>query len=426
MIIRVNLASDGSQATTHDWGGSMSADGRYVSFTSAANNLVPGDTNRLPVKDYGSPDANFHAGPPGPAPDVFVLDRETGVLERVSVAGDGSQGNNESGGGGLSADGHWVLFQSGATNLVEGDTNGVMDAFVHDRLTGATERVSVATGGGQGNGGSSPFGISADGRYVFFHSYADNLVPGDTNEVIDIFVRDRERGITERISLGAEGEQGNGVSIAGMVTSDGRFVVFQSAADNLVPRDTNKVDDVFVRDRLEGTTERVSVNSKGAGGNHASYGGAISADGRFVVFDSDASNLVSGDTSSLRRDVFLFDRQTRAITRLSVGPKGNEANNSSGSSDISADGRYVAFQSYASNLVPGDTNRKKDVFVLDRKTGLVRRVSLSADGEQQNGESMGLTISADGAWVAFMSLASNLVPGDTNEIDDLFVTRAVR
>jgi Tol biopolymer transport system component len=427
VIAKVSMPLGGGEADGRSEGCSISADGRYVVFDSQADNLVPGDTNLVtrPGPDTGDP--NWTEPPiTYNATDVFVFDRQTGSLERVSVAGDGTQGDNSSGGGGISADGRYVVFVSEADNLVAGDTNKAPDAFVHDRQTGATERVSLAGDGSQGNGASYPRGISPDGRYVLFVSDADNLVPRDTNGVQDVFLRDRQAGTTERVSVGSGGEQADQDSYGCAMTPDARFVVFDSRATDLIPGDTNKASDIFARDRLKGITERVSLSKSGAQGNQSSYGGSISADGRYVCFDSDASNLVPGDTSSLRRDVFVYDRQTRTIKRVSVSPAGKEGANSSGSSYLSADGRYVVFRSYASNLVPGDTSRKDDIFVRDLKTGTTRRVSLSAEGEQQNTEGTGGTISADGRWVVFVSRAGNLVPGDTNEMEDVFVTKADR
>ena len=427
IIARVSIPLGGGEPDGRSEGCSISADGRYVVFSSQADNLVPGDTNLVtrPGPDTGDP--NWTEPPiTYNATDVFVFDRQTGSLERVSVAGDGTQGDDSSGGVGISTDGRYVVFVSEADNLVAGDTNKASDAFVHDRQTGATERVGLAGDGSQGNGASYPRGISPDGRYVLFGSDASNLVPGDTNGVQDVFLRDRQAGTTERVNLGSGGEQTDQDSYGCAMTPDARFVVFDSRANNLVPGDTNKASDIFVRDRLKGITERVSVSKSGAQGNQSSYGGSISADGRYVCFDSDASNLVPGDTSSLRRDVFVYDGQTRTIKRVSVSPAGKEGANSSGSSCLSADGRYVVFRSYASNLVSGDTNRKDDIFVRDLKTGTTRRVSLSAQGEQQDTEGIGGTISADGRWVVFVSRAGNLVPGDTNEMEDIFVTKADR
>jgi Tol biopolymer transport system component len=360
-----------------------------------------------------------------------------GTTERVSVDSSGNQGNGPSGGFGIrglaiSADGRYVAFRSDATNLVPGDTNGVEDVFVHDRQTGVTERVSVDSSGKEGNSHSVAPAISGDGRYVAFLSGASNLVPGDTNGHEDVFVHDRQTEVTERVSVDSSGKEGKGWSRNPAISADGRYVAFESEASNLVPGDTNGDPDVFVHDRQAGVTERVSVDSSGNQGMGWSFHPAISADGRYVAFDSWAGNLVPGDTNG-RGDVFVHDRQTGITERVSVDSSGNEGNRNSWDPAISADGRYVAFASDASNLVPGDTNNFcdfnqdgnlencPDVFVHDRQTGVTERVSVDSSANEGNGWSGNPAISADGRYTAFDSRADNLVPGDTNNWSDVFV-----
>ena len=338
---RASVASDGAQGNSDSYYPSISADGRYVAFQSDASNLVSGDTN-------GSP-------------DVFVHDRQSGQTKRVSVASDGTQGSGSY--PSISADGRYVAFMSAASNLVSGDTC-CSDIFVHDRQSGQTTRVSVASDGTQGNSGSEYPSISADGRYVAFRSYASNLVSGDTNGAVDIFVHDRQSGQTERVSVASDGVQGNDYSSYLSISADGRYVAFRSSASNLVSGDTNGYWDIFVHDRQSGGTTRVSLASDGAQGNYGSSYPSISADGRYVAFMSAASNLVSGDTCC--SDIFVHDRQSGQTTRVSVASDGAQGNNHSWYPSISADGRYVAFHSYASNLVSGDTNSAPDVFVHDR------------------------------------------------------------
>jgi hypothetical protein len=347
----------------------------------------------------------------------------SGTTERVSVATDSTQGNNSSEGQSISTDGRFVAFDSTASNLVSGDTNNSKDVFVHDRQNGTTERVSVASDGTQGNGYSSLPSISADGRLVAFGSYASNLVSGDTNANWDVFVHDRQTGTNELVSVASNGIQGNNGSEAPSITADGRFVAFISDASNLVSGDTNNATDVFVHDRQTGTTERVSVGSNGTQGNNSISGFAsISADERFIAFVSYASNLVSGDTNNTS-DVFVHDRQTGITERVSVASDGTQGNSFCVISSISADGRFVAFESNASNLVSGDTNNTFDVFVHDHQSGITERVSISSDGTQGNNDSGTTTasISADGRFVALDSTASNLVSGDTNNASDVFV-----
>ena len=357
--------------------------------------------------------------------DVFVHDRLTGIIERVSVDSLGAEANSNSIGFSISSNGRVVAFQSGASNLVAGDTNGASDVFVHDRLTGLTERVSVDSSGVEGNGPSGNFGaqISADGQVVLFQSDASNLVAGDTNRFTDVFVHDRVSGLTERVSLdsmGAEGDALSRVSWTPSLSADGQIVAFDSYATNLVSGDTNGQIDAFVRDRSTGITERVSVDSFGA---EADLGGgwpSISADGQVVAFSSSATNLISGDSNSLN-DVFVHDRLTGLTERVSVDSSGVQANGDSVGPSISGDGQFVAFYSNATNLVVGDTNGFQDVFVHDRSTGLTDLVSVDSLGADGNNGSNSPALSEDGRIAAFESAADNFVAGDTNGKIDIFV-----
>src|SRR5216117_3024843 len=325
------------------------------------------------------------------------------TTERVSVASGGTEGNGASLSSALSADGRFVAFDSTATDLVAADTNGVSDVFVHDRQTGATERVSVASGGAQGNGSSGLIGfafppaLSADGRFVAFVSSATNLVAGDTNGATDVIVHDRQTGMTERVSVASDGTQANNASSYPVLSADGRFVAFDSAATDLVAGDTNGVSDVFVHDRQTGTTERVSVASGGAQGNGNSGGffavPALSAAGRFVAFQSAATNLVAGDTNGTT-DVFVHDRQTGATERMSVASGGVQGNGFSAGPALSADGRFVAFRSAGTNLVAGDTKGGTAVFVHDRQTGTTERVSGANVGAQEKNAGAGPVLPA--------------------------------
>ena len=355
--------------------------------------------------------------------DIFVHDRTTGTTERVSLDSAGGQADGDSYYPSISADGRCTVFWSYATNLVPGDTNGFVDVFVHDRLSGATERVNVSSTEAQANQDSgSSFAISADGRWVAFDSFANNLIFSDTNGRTDAFVRDRVTGVTERVSVASSGVQGNGDSYPTSLSAEGRYVAFWSQADNLVPGDTNKVADVFVRDRQNDTTERVSVDSTGAQSNGFSSIASITADGRYVAFDSEASNLVPGDTNA-RVDVFVHDRLTGATERVSLSSSGAQGDEHSYIPCISADGRFVVLFSLATNLVPADTNDTGDVFLHDRQTGTTERVSVATNGAQGNSLSSGSTtsVSVDGRFVTFDSAAPNLVPGDTNALLDVFV-----
>ena len=352
--------------------------------------------------------------------DVFVHDRQTGATERVSVDSGGNQADGDSLRPAISADGRFVAFESYATNLVDSDTNGYLDVFVHDRQSGATERVSVDSGGNQGDGHSRAPVISGDGRFVAFHSFASNLVDGDTNGHWDVFVHDRQTDATERVSLDSAGDQGNGESSWPSISADGRFVAFESEASSLVADDTNGYRDVFVHDRQTDATERVSLDSGGNQGDGHSRAPVISGDGRFVAFHSFASNLVDGDTNGYQ-NVFVHDRQTGATERVSLASAGNQGNDDSYWPYISADGRFVGFGSEASNLVDSDTNGYRDVFVHDRQTGVTERVSMGRWGTQAKRDSHWPSMSADGRYVAFGSNAYNLVGSDSNDTRDIFV-----
>lgn len=342
------------------------------------------------------------------------------TTELVSVDSVGGQGNSISFLPSISADSRFVVFASFANNLVAGDTNGRMDIFVHDRQTGVTERVNVDSAGNQAlDFDSDRPSISADGRFVAFDSHAGNLVANDTNPngQNDIFVHDRLTGITELVSVDSAGNQGFNFSFFASISADGRFVAFDSASQ-LAVGDTNGAVDVFVHDRLTGETELVSVDSAGTQGNGNRP--KISADGRFVAFESFASNLVAGDTNG-DWDVFVHDRLTGVTERVSVDSAGNQGNNFSFRPSISADGRFVAFDSRANNLATGDTNGRDDVFVRDRQNGVTELVSANLSGTLGNNFSVRPSISADGRFVAFDSLSSNLVAGDTNGQFDIFV-----
>jgi len=344
-----------------------------------------------------------------------------GDTTRVSVASSGAQANGNSSTSSISADGRYVAFYSFANNLVSGDTNAASDVFVYDRITNTIARVSVASGGTQANNSSSYPSISADGRYVTFHSYATNLVGGDTNGAQDIFVHDRIANTTTRVSVNSSDTQGNDDSYHPSISADGRYVTFESNATNLaVGGDTNGQYDVFMHDRVANTTMRISVDSAGNEANGASFVSSISADGRYVAFVSEADNLVGGD-SNAKSDTFLRDVVLGVTIRVSVDSSGAEGNAASGYPSVSPDGRYVAFFSSASNLVSGDTNAQDDAFIYERSTGSVTRLSVDSNGFQGNGNSYGVSTSFDGRYVAFWSSANNLVSGDTNGTPDIFV-----
>ena len=373
----------------------LSFNGRIVAFDSLSANLAPGDGNHV-----------F---------DVFVRDRIAGTTRRVSVATGGGQGNGNSVAPTVSALGRYVTFGSIASNLVANDTNVDWDVFLHDRRSGTTERISVGSGGAQGNGPSTNSDVSRLGRHVAFASTASNLVSSDTNNSNDVFVRDRQIATLARVSIGSAGQQGNGASFEPSISFDGRFVAFVSNASNLVDGDSNARADVFVRDRRLNTTARISVTSAGAQSNDDSSAAAISGNGRYVAFASAANNLVPGSTNDIT-DVFVHDRVT-GVTALISDVDVNK-NLGSGEPSISADGRYVAFSTVSD---VGGISLKTDLFRVDRQTGTKTVVSVNNRGEEANDQSFFPVVAGDGRDVLFGSRATNLVPDDTNGALDVFV-----
>ena len=382
-------------------GRSVSAGGRYIAFVSQCGNLGPVDGNGRN--------------------DVYVRDRRNHVTQRISVGAAGKWSNGNSGRPTMTPDGRFVAFDSDASTLVAGDTNGRSDVFVRDRLTGHTERVSISTNGTQGDDSSFNPSISADGRYVAFDSRATTLAPGATTRVQKIFVRDRLGGTTRWVSVpvpGAQlslGDDSDRPSISG----DARYIAFESFSNDLVPNDTNSRSDIFVRDLLTQTTERVTTGTQGEA-NGASYVPSISADGRYVAFESDATNLVG--KSAGYSNAIVHDRQTGGNELISIGIGGVHPDSGSFNPVITADGRYVAFYSFAANLVPGDTNGQMDVFLRDRQQGVTERISVNSTGQQASGPSgENVAIGANGRFVAFDSWSTDLVPNDKNDSGDVYL-----
>jgi Tol biopolymer transport system component len=400
---RVSVASGGIQANAESDGASVSADGRLIAFSSTASNLVAGDTNATE--------------------DVFVRDRLLGTTKRVSISSAGAQANGASREPSISPNGRFVVFESSASNLVPNDTNGTIDVFRYDRTLGQIHRFSLAFDGAEPDASCRHPRISAasDGRFVSFESAATNLVAGDANGVVDVFVRDSLLAVTERVSVSTGGTEGDLESHVGSLSADGRQIAFESSATNLVAGDGNGFRDVFVRDRVAATTERVSIATNGAEADADSLRASISGDGNTIAFDGAATNLVPGDTNGLT-DVFAHDRLLGTTGRVSVGPGGVQGNGDSVRPVLSADGRQVAFGSQASTLVAGDANGTGDVFLHDRSNGATELASVSTGGTQANASSgPSASISADGSFVAFGSVASDLVPADTNGLRDCFV-----
>ena len=409
-IILVSMNSAGIAGSNDSEEATVSGDGRYVAFVSTAQNLVSNDTN----SDY----------------DIFLHDTETGMTSRVSVSTAGSEGigiggSNASYYPAISGDGRYVAFEGEPINFVPDDTNGAYDIFLRDTQTPLTTRVSVSTSGTEGDQDSYLPAVNSDGRYVAFYSESEDLVPGGPIGTYDVFVRDTVDEITARVSVSLAGTPGDADSSDPDITADGRYVVFESFATNLVPGVSDDNKDIYRHDTQTGMNSKVSVSSAGTEGNGNSSDPAISGDGRYVVFNTSASNLVPGDDNS-QTDVFLHDTQAGITARVSVSTAGTQANNGCWYPDISADGRYVVFQSYANNLVPDDNNGSHDIFVRDTQTDTTSRLSVSAAGTEGNGSSYYPAISADGRYVVFDSDADNLVstPADLGPSGTRHVYRA--
>jgi len=334
-----------------------------------------------------------------------------GVTQRVSVDSLGNEGDGASGISAISADGRFVAFGSSATNLIAGG-NLPFGIFVHDRQTGTTEIVSVSSRGRQGEGLSSSPDISDDGRFVAFDSDAANLVRGDRNDITDVFRHDRLTGETVLVSVSSSGEQGDSSSHAPAISADGNFIVFH-ANSQLAPEDTNSQTDVYVRDVQAGITMLVSVGFDGTPGNNTSFLQDISSDGRFVAFVSDSTNLIPNDVDDFEANVYVRDLVAGTTELASVGSDGTRAE--VGFFDIpsiSADGRFVAFSTFTS-LVPEDTRPfSLDIYLRDRQTGTTELISVSSDELQGDGRSESPSVSADGQFVAFQSDSANLASPD--------------
>jgi len=365
--------------------------------------------------------SNLYPGDYDSISEVAVKDTLTGAVDLVSVSSGGVPGTGQF--ADISADGRFVAFWSSSSNLVPGDTNGDGDAFLRDRQADTTILVGLSPTGGQSTNGSEAPSVSDDGRFVAFSAVAQWGFPGEIER--HIYVRDTLNNTTELISqsnLGVPAYCPTTIdcSNAPAISGNGRYVTFGSKSANLVPSDTNDVSDIFVYDRDTDSIERISLGAAGVQANAGSTDASVSADGRVVEFVSAASTLVAGDTNE-RFDAFVRDRQTQVTTRVSVSSGGFEANNDTLDAIISDNGRYVALSSLASNLVQGDTNGAQDGFVHDLQTGTTNRVTVDPSGQQLAGLSGGVNISEDGRSAAFYSEACDVTAGDTNSTDDVFL-----
>ncbi|MGD9763356.1 MAG: hypothetical protein AB7V27_06560 [Candidatus Binatia bacterium] len=407
----VSKGQNGRQPDANSNGPVTSGDGRCVAYYSDANNIVPEENNGFT--------------------DVFVFDRDTNttVLASIGLSGQAANGPSMAQRFRPSIDQGCtcVGFSSDASNLVPGDENRRTDVFLRDLGAGETHLLSVGLDG-PANGPSSFTSADADCRRIAFQSLASNLVPDDTNGASDVFVFDRATQSITRVSLGAGGEQANGGSFSPAISADGRCVAFGSLATNLLPSvpDTNRVADIYVA--CDGVvTCRASVSSDGAQADQISFLPALNADGSIVAFKSNAGNLVPGDLNQAS-DVFVHVCATGETRRVSVGDRGQEGNDISIPPSISADGRFVAFGSFASNLLLNvSTGGNSQVYVRDLLLETTTLVSSALDGQPGNGPVPDVppSISSDGDWVTFASLASNLVPGNTQGYQNVFIRQNV-
>lgn len=402
----VDLVSSDSQDRIADFRSgfaAISADGRHVAFGSQAFNLVPDDSNGFS--------------------DTFVKDRLTRRMVMASRGSNGEAGNSHSGADqpALSADGRYVIFASTATTLMPTSGTFSQNIYLKDLQTGVLERISRKPDGNAANGYSASPALSADGRYAVFDSESPDLVSGDNNNRWDIFVRDRQSGQITRVSVGAAGTQATDNSRRPSLSADGRYLAYESAAPNLVAGDTNGAIDVFVRDLQSLPSLRANTSGAGTHANAASGEAGLSRDGRFAVFSSAATNLIDGD-SNASSDVFLYDGDSATLQALSMAGA-SFGNAASDSASISADGGWIVFRSAASNLVAGDGNALTDVFLRDRVSGALQRVSTGTSGAALTAGTVrsGMSLSGDGALIAFAASDTTLIAGDTNGVDDVFV-----
>jgi Tol biopolymer transport system component len=407
---RVSVSSSGNQADGFSRGADITPNGRFVVFSSSAENLVPSDDNGFQ--------------------DVFLRDRKMHKTRRLSITSNEEQSENgDSFDPSISGNGRFIVFTSSAEDLVPADDNGQSDVFIRDRVTGTTRRVSARKDGPEPNGFSEDAKISRNGRFVVFSSEAENLTFNDDNELRDIFIYNRLTRRIRLVSLKSNGNQtGDGDSLFPAVSGDGRRVVFISIDENLVPGDDNMLSDVFLRNRDTGKTKRVNVPTSDA---QAEGGGvsrpAISADGRVVAFESSATNLVPNDENT-QEDIFVRILPAQRTRRMSLLSNGDEFEGGNcEDAVVSSNGRFVAFESRATNLPGVHLNGDEDVLIRDRRTGSTKLVNRNSAGEQASaGDSSDPAITDGARLVAFTSLSNNLVGEDTNMASDVFLRGPLR
>ena len=379
-------------------------DGGFIVFVSSSSILVEGDNNG--------------------ADDVFAYATATGNVTRVSLASDGSEADGDSGDPAISADGGTIVFVSSATNLDAAAVGVAGDLYMRETATGVTTRITGGWDDSALNGWVGEPQISADGSTIVYASLASNIVPDDTNGTADVFEYDVDTGVTIKVSRSAIGANANGPSSHPAVSADGSLIVYESTATDIVADDTNTASDVFAYDTITGTTDRASLTESGGQADAASDHPGLAPDGSTVVFESQATNLTEIATQA-GYDIYVRDLATGAVALVSVATDGTPGDGPSRNPRISADGLTVVYESEASNLVAGDTNSTADVFAHETSSGATTRVSVADDGTETDAASRYPAVASDGTRVVYESDATSLATNDDNAHTDVFLTQIV-
>jgi flagellin-like hook-associated protein FlgL len=390
---RISITANGTQADDASIYGTISGDGSVMAFDSFATTLVSGASNR----------------------QVYVKDAATGVVTVASQSASGAIANADSREGKLSTDGRFIVFQSGATNLISGVSGEQI--YLKNLSTGALQLASSSSSGVAGNATSMNFTVSGDGRYVTFFSTATNLISGVSGS--QVYVKDMQSGILQLASQNSSGVQGNGTSDRPVISDDGRYVVFESSSSNLVTGTSGT--QTFVKDMVTGQVRVASSNAQGVYDNGGPFQASLNATGRYVAFSSSGDNLLSGLSGSFAQ-IFLKDMSSGILTLVTTTSSGTEANGSSYDATLSADGRYIAFRSNATNLISGVGAGQ--IYRKDLQSGALELVSRSTSGAPSASDSYvgdKIKMTSDGRKILFHTVGSNIVSGDSNGYEDVFL-----
>lgn len=401
-----------------------------VNLTNAGSQMASGNLQDPPQISqdgryvaFSTSSTTIVSGDTNGDPDIFVRDRKLGTTVRANVSSTGAELSQGYGSGfNMSANGRFIIFASNNNNVVPGDTNGVRDLFIRDLKNNTTERVSLTYAGGQSAGATDgEADISADGRYVVFTTAASDFVSGDTNGVYDIFVRDRKLSTTTLLSKSNSGALANAQARWPSISCDGSYVTFVSGATNLVSGDTNGFSDVFLVDRIADEVANITLAGNGAVGSGYAD---VSCSGGKIVMRSDASNLIANDTNGVA-DIFTYKIFDDVYERVNVNSAGGQTSLSSPGTTMNAmdfSGRYITFSSDEA-LTMDDTNNTRDVFLKDSEDGSIQRVSKRSSTVEASGSSQLSHMSLDGREVVYASGDTGLVTGDTNSSEDIFVSK---